>query len=1075
MSAAHNTSGQISTGQTATKDTVYFNTNMVCIQKDDFSPTHGIQSNFNQTRVLPIVGRTNRAEIAVQSIDLHTKTLPIFQPQVQLGTDVNRLIYEVGLSATWRNGLINLPQDGVMLDTLIYSPYEPVPTTDYRSTVYGENTFQNVPGASLSVTDSYNDTIDLKLIPTDVKDTGLSILFDYWQRRLTFYNEPTRSSFYNTCLTPVVVPSVKQRILGTSYASSGVNVGKMVVEVTSNAGFNINDRVRLFGLTNYHNVIRPVTQAYATVLDIVQFDSQTAPNVTGTHQSLLLDYPFDVLQANSFQILPLGIGNQSTITFQVGVGNGIKADVGQTILIQQAGSQPLDSRLNNVSFIVTQITGDSITCLCNFSNPQPVSTINGVQVVLISEFRTGYVINQAAKSGGHIEFLTNESEFKPMQLLGNFYDGQILEAEFSYPLFDFVVVSQPMNYGFLRGVEETSSQVWTELFPMSSAVELTVTNSTMGDGDAFNGYYRIAKRRLISNGGATPPTILYTFVPISKPLPGTGGNLVSLTGVNFSCSLAPNFFAFDTAANEVIQPISESRYTFMRNLGFVPTQSTVLGTPTYPPTATTPSLTWTRAYTVSWDLSAYRNLEWIPQDRTASVPGLPILRQDFGLESSSTYYNVYEFNKFISDCVNKATALCINDPQSQYATLESYSLNIQLSTLFSNYITIFTQPIQNFVWSSSKVYKFGEIAISGVNPSSFVFAATRAGTVQPQPKTAKSSPFWVYLGNVPYTTDSPNVPQYGLVLSYRSGGNGTEVIAKLKEQLPQRPDRELLLSSIPSALPLPLLKPFVNTIVTPKFQTQAPDFHYDELTLLSYVTYDGTGFGTINVTQNALLGTLSQDSIALYNYKRRSWGHQGSQNADELFTLESNTAFKFLMDNFPSYCIAYEDTLSEIRTGDSQPSVEYWIWDNSKLVDPRVGTGLYNISQSSESLSSCMSPVQSIVVLSENIPVLDELSSPIYYLTDSNSSAFVNKAETVSLTEKIIAEIYPLAGAPFNTRSIIKYTQDQLKFVSLLDTRLFKQLEYSVYFRHRITQQLVPLNISNYGSLNIKFVFRPIS
>ena len=122
-----------------------------------------------------------------------------------------------------------------------------------------------------------------------------------------------------------------------------------------------------------------------------------------------------------------------------------------------------------------------------------------------------------------------------------------------------------------------------------------------------------------------------------------------------------------------------------------------------------------------------------------------------------------------------------------------------------------------------------------------------------------------------------------------------------------------------------------------------------------------------------------------------------------------------------------------------------------------------------------MSPVQSIVVVSDNIPVLEELASPVNYLVDSESSSFVNSSTTIGLTQKIIGEFTLPSFAPYNSRSIVKYDTEELKFYSLLDTKLFKQLEYSLYYRHRIAQQLVPLIISNYGSVNIKFVFRPIS
>jgi len=101
---------QISAGMVATKDPVYYATNMVNISNEDTTTDHGIFAGFSQTRILPIVGKTSRAEIAVESADIQTKALPIFQPQVKLGNDIDELIYEVGISAQWRGSMLALPR-----------------------------------------------------------------------------------------------------------------------------------------------------------------------------------------------------------------------------------------------------------------------------------------------------------------------------------------------------------------------------------------------------------------------------------------------------------------------------------------------------------------------------------------------------------------------------------------------------------------------------------------------------------------------------------------------------------------------------------------------------------------------------------------------------------------------------------------------------------------------------------------------------------------------------------------------------------------------------------------------------
>jgi len=132
------------------------------------------------------------------------------------------------------------------------------------------------------------------------------------------------------------------------------------------------------------------------------------------------------------------------------------------------------------------------------------------------------------------------------------------------------------------------------------------------------------------------------------------------------------------------------------------------------------------------------------------------------------------------------------------------------------------------------------------------------------------------------------------------------------------------------------------------------------------------------------------------------------------------------------------------------------------------------ISQTAESLSSCMSPIQSIVVVSENIPVLEQLASNVFFLQSSESST-VSTVNVSGLTQKIIAEFFLPYTSPQSVRTAIKFEPVEMKFYTLLDTKTFKQLDYSLYYRHRITQELIPLIITNYGSVNIKFVFRPTS
>jgi len=1310
-SASYGTSGQISTGQMATKDSVYQSTNMVCIQNDDHTEIHGIQTQFNQTRVLPIVGKTSRAEIALKSADVQTKSLPILQPQVKidsnpLTSDIDRLIYEVGLSATWRNSVLELPVNGSTLSSLAETgpvQFRPYPNTVYVErdndfTYWGESTFMNVPNASIQLIDSYNSTETVTLFPTAVTNTSLVTLFNYFRGFINPVTVPgtitSYSSIRNTCLTPVVVPSVKADIIN-AILPSGTDqyAGDLLIFVDTLEGFSIGDRIRLFGVRDLTNVLQPLVNTFATVKLILPNYSPVANGPT--NKVLVVDYAYDlptypspsfglttptyaspsfavtspVFSSPSFGLIlasnpsssfgldtagatltfnlsstvisryPVGTvinvtgspdprvngtytiirinGNTqivvpsaiqfpvqvtttmitaadgfSQVTFnvdntrfvigeRVGVtgatdpringnfivnglnGSGpngqivvnyppsltfpivsssstltlsdqqaevyfnvadnsvfavndvvliagspdprvngeftvVRLNGGTQIVIDNnslsfppavssattitiegedpkltfnvADNTPFapgteffvtgspDPRINQQFTVLSRNGGTQI--VCNAPNLSfPVASTPTLLTILIGDisFEDGYAINLRVQDGGHIEFLTDEQEFEPLFLNGGFGTGNGTITLFLDPSSPALVLDSGFWRGFIGNVD---------VHPMNAAVELLIVDYATQPSETtiralsqtYNGYYTIVSRTTSS----------ITLCPIAKSIPGGG---TSLTGVQFKLSLAPNFYTFDTRADEVFDPLTTiNRMNFMRSLGYLPSDDLIIGHPTTPPTASIPAKTWTRAYTVDWNFSAYRNITWLTQDTTATKPRLPLQFQDFGVDNgSSTYYNVYEMNKFINDSVNPAIDQVITDTEAFVQNFESFSLNGQLGLCFNAYKQLFSSPASAFVWSPVGTYVLGSLAVSGTSSSSLAFMCARTSPLPDAlPTTPISTLSWVYLGTVPYQVGEST--PYALVISQIVTPATIVTTAGMVNYPTIDPLDALPITLSFTSITTPSSS-FNNLILQPVFTSIAPKFNYNNLTLLMALKYDGYGFGTINVVQPG----VEQQTIALLDYGRISWGNQGSNNADEWITLESNTSFKFLFDNFPSYCIAYEDTLGFLHSGESYPFVHYWIWDSTTLTDPRTDGQFYEIYQTSESLSACMSPVESIVVVSENIPVLEELASPAFYLVDSDTSAFFARNETVSLTQKIIGEIPLYHFSPYNARSVIRYDANELHFCALLDTKTFKQLEYSLYYRHRITQQLVPLILTNYGSVNIKFVFRPIS
>jgi len=257
--------------------------------------------------------------------------------------------------------------------------------------------------------------------------------------------------------------------------------------------------------------------------------------------------------------------------------------------------------------------------------------------------------------------------------------------------------------------------------------------------------------------------------------------------------------------------------------------------------------------------------------------------------------------------------------------------------------------------------------------------------------------------------------------------------------------------------------------VQPVFKTKAPRFKYDSIVGLFQYTADVRSFGDLPpyYTLESIDGNFTKD---IRNFSYQSWGYKnacsgvGTQGAEEYFNFESNSAFKFLMDNFETTCVEYTNP----ATNDV---LAYWVWQSSGNPDDISSVFSRTYVQASESLSSCTSPVQSIVVVSRTILVLPSLSNSAGVVSDLNLAA-----QSVGVSgdyDTIIAE-FSIPPGPLNSmKSIIRYQPDHVTYYAMQSTKTFKQLDYQVCFRHRITQRLVPLILSNYGNVNIKIVFKP--
>jgi hypothetical protein len=1230
---------QISAGLTTTMEPVYYATNMVNIAIEDTNVDHGIPASFSQTRVLPIVGKTSRAEIAVESADIQTKSLPIFQPQVKLGNDINELIYEVGVTAQWRGSMLALPPDGTYIDTLIMDtgeevippyndstvqdpytltgtqvqtftndtqaigtlldlyglqkpvtllpdlvtdyensptapqfqqilplPWQPLATSPYKTgtfntqftianqsvwssangepvklfifeasgsqqyayilfasgltqnmpagVVYFQNASPNscsiffdsttpattviAPGATYQI--FYGGGINanwgcVQVTLTEARqtatDTTLNALFDYWSGTIRTIDATSslygHSEIASTCLTPVCVGSVSRKIKGCGDFQSNIEYpGKLVVPLDSTDGFEIGDRVRFFGMTDVNATNSLVTTVFGTVVDVISYNTLQSPS-SSVSPALVVDY-FPTWSSTT-QTYDTGTNTITVTVNRASTFDYTNMYPGQRIRI--TGSALYTQEFYMIATITPPTTSPfsaTFTCTVNVGTISGFAAAN-ITLTASSAFTGGYVINQRVKDGGHIELLTNEYAFSPRVMYyspGTTENSLQLETTF---LTNVQNAGDAYNTGWFKGIG-VGTGTTTENFPLNNVVvqinaipNIPLSASNVGRWARFtsiiNGYYRITTRTI--EGGTTA---LFNLSPLNCPFssdPGWG-SLISFyqSSVTFNMQLAPNYYSFDTRPDLVVDNRngnSVHELSFMRSIGLKPTTTLDTGKPTYPPTATTFSDTWDRAFTVDWSFSSYQNIKWTPQNTLSRLPQKPLKQQDFGASSnSSTYYNVYEINKFINGCVNPSiknlyTDYTDDDDAGSPDILELKSLNTQLSLAFKgfqNTLIGLSPNSTSLVFVYGTTYQYGQTVVNTLSEGGSVYMATRQ-TRSSLPKTTSGNSDWMYLGPVPSFTTTEKYSALGFLTTNNATTTAFQVINPLGSEV-------LFYNYLPvQALYLDQYLDSPTTLfrLPPSIKTQPPKFYYDERALLLNWTLDNYGFAT-NQTPYA---DQTTSDVSILSFQRLSWG---SKTGDEFLTFESNSPFKFLFDNFPAECISYEDSLQSLRglnqyengLSGAFPLIAYWVWDSTVVTQP---TGqFFTIFQTAESFSSCMSPVESIVIVSENIPVSEQLNSPQYFVVDSSSSQ-TKTADATALTNKIIGEIF-LPYLPFqSTRTVVKYEPFEMKFYTLLDTKAFKQLDYSLYYRHRITQQLVPLILTNYGSVNIKFVFRPTS
>ena len=216
---------------------------------------------------------------------------------------------------------------------------------------------------------------------------------------------------------------------------------------------------------------------------------------------------------------------------------------------------------------------------------------------------------------------------------------------------------------------------------------------------------------------------------------------------------------------------------------------------------------------------------------------------------------------------------------------------------------------------------------------------------------------------------------------------------------------------------------------------------------------------------------------------------------DECFHLEADDYFHQLFGNWPCIRLNYTDrarnnlTTSYVRYVPEAADAGLTVPTPLPLFVPsqppaapssvylpyfRVGGNqpyIYTFPQNYRSVGNMWNPVDTLVLLTSEIPVSNcQVSRPVV-LTDSPNAT----VEPSGNVESILCEfsIWPTDNLGQQLRSQILYapTGDAIDYVEMQSSTLFNNVDWTLCMRMKATQTLRPLSISDSGAVNIRLKF----
>jgi hypothetical protein len=208
----------------------------------------------------------------------------------------------------------------------------------------------------------------------------------------------------------------------------------------------------------------------------------------------------------------------------------------------------------------------------------------------------------------------------------------------------------------------------------------------------------------------------------------------------------------------------------------------------------------------------------------------------------------------------------------------------------------------------------------------------------------------------------------------------------------------------------------------------------------------------------------------LFSIYYHSYGYGGSSrtsagtSSDENFTLYFDSNLFALLGNFKSLYVG-----KDADNGETYQLVVSNDLDINIYTD-KSSNNYYTMTQDYSSLSTIWSPISAIAFKSNTLPTLSEFSSNPVLFDESNVNATV---QSNNLTERIITDISLPLDYPHQYRELLNYTPGgEYRMISMMGYQPITKIDISVWYRMKMTNQLIPMIMPNQSTVSCKLMFR---